>query len=73
MSKNNIPEKNIFKFLIGRQVKALYSDEGKSKKVIGLLKEVTDKYIIVNDVVVGLGDNFIACIPIKDSSLNCGK
>jgi hypothetical protein len=56
----------ILKTLVGKQVKALYYDEGKSKKVVGTLKEATNQYLIINDVVVGLGVNFIACIPIKE-------
>ena len=67
MSEN---DKTILKELVGLQVKALYSDEGKSKKVIGTLREVTEKYIVVNDVVVGLGNSFIACIPIKETSFD---
>ena len=67
MSEN---DKTILKELVGLQVKALYSDEGKSKKVIGTLREVTEKYIVVNDVVVGLGNSFIACIPIKEASFD---
>lgn len=66
MSGENI----VLRTLIGRNVKALYNDEGKSKKVVGTLKEVTNKYLIINDVVVGLGNNFIACIPVRNGSLS---
>jgi len=60
----------VLKTLVGKQVKALYYDEGKSKKVVGTLNEANDRYLIINDVVVGLGINFIACIPIKEQQFN---
>jgi len=61
---------NLLKNLVGKWVKVLYNDEGKSKRVVGPLKEATDKYLIVNDVVVGLGTSFIACIPLKEENSN---
>jgi len=63
-------ENTVLKTLVGKQVKALYYDEGKSKKVVGTLNEANDRYLIINDVVVGLGINFIACIPIKEQQFN---
>jgi hypothetical protein len=53
------------KSLLGCKVKALFCDEGQTKKVIGLLVEVSDRYFVVNDVVIGLGEGFIACIPVR--------
>ncbi len=58
-------ENQYLKSLLGCRVKALFYDEGQTKKVIGTLVEVTDKYFVVNDVVIGFGEGFIACIPIK--------
>jgi len=52
-----------FKDLLGKQVKALFLDDGKTKVIIGILYEVNENYIIVNDVVIGLGSSFISCIP----------
>jgi hypothetical protein len=67
MSEN---ENKVLKTLVGKQVKALYYDEGKSKRVEGILVEATDRYLIVNDVVVGLGIAFIACIPQRIKPLD---
>lgn len=52
--------------LVGKPVKVLYSDEGETRVVRGLLDGVNDNYIIVDGVVIGLGRNFISCIP-KDN------
>jgi len=58
-------EKNHFEKLLGSPVKVLYVDDGKTKAVIGILNEVNldNSYIVVKDVVIGLGSNFISCIP----------
>ena len=56
-------DKNYFTKLLGTKVKALYVDNGTTKIVIGILQEVTSNYIVVNDVIIGLGSNFISCIP----------
>ena len=56
-------DKNYFTKLLGTRVKALYVDNGTTKIVIGILQEVTTNYIVVNDVIIGLGSNFISCIP----------
>jgi len=53
--------------MLGQEVKALFSDEGKTKVVRGILTEVNEKYIVVNNVVIGLGDNFISCILAKNN------
>jgi len=69
MKKEEINEGNEdveLKRLVGKKVKALYSDEGMSKKVVGTVNVATERYLIVNDVVIGLGVNFIACIPVKE-------
>ena len=54
-----------FKELLGKQVKALFLDNGKTKVIIGTLCEVDSNYIMVNDVVIGLGSSFISCIPLE--------
>jgi len=56
-------DNNYFTKLLGRSVKVLYTDDGKTKIVIGVLNEVNTNFIVVNDVVIGLGSNFISCIP----------
>lgn len=56
-------EKNSFEKLIGKQVKVKYSDEGTTCIVKGTLNEVNDSFVIVNDIVIGLGKSFISCIP----------
>ena len=52
-----------FTKLLGTRVKALYLDNGTTKIVIGILQEVDTNFIVVNNVVIGLGSNFISCIP----------
>lgn len=64
MNENNV----LVNQLVGKRVKVLYNDEGKSKRIVGILKDATEKYLIVNDVIVGLGPNFIACIPSKEDN-----
>jgi len=56
---------NHFDKLLGSPVKVLYVDDGKTKAVIGILNEVNldNNYIVVKDVIIGLGPNFISCIP----------
>ena len=52
-----------FSNLIGKRVKAVFKDGDKTKVIIGILNDVNDKYILIDDAIVGLGDNFIFCIP----------
>ena len=59
-------DENYFTKLLGTKVKALYVDNGTTKIVIGILQEFDSNYIVVNDVVIGLGSNFISCIPKKE-------
>jgi len=59
---------NYFTKLLGRSVKVLYTDDGKTKIVIGTLEEVQPTFIVVNDVIIGLGTNFISCIPREVSN-----
>ena len=54
---------NVFSELKGRQVKVLFSDAGRTKVVTGTLNEVKDTYIVVDEMVIGLGLNFISCKP----------
>ncbi len=56
-------DNNYFTKLLGRSVKVLYTDNGKTKIVIGTLQNVDTNFIVVNDVAIGLGSNFISCIP----------
>ena len=56
-------ERNSFYALLGKYVKVKYLDENTTCIVKGILNDVNDSYIIVNDVVIGLGSNFISCIP----------
>lgn len=49
--------------IIGSKVKVLFLDEGRTKVVFGTLNEVNDTYIVVDDVMIGLGANFISCLP----------
>lgn len=52
-----------FSNLIGKRVKAVFKDGDKTKVIMGILNDVNDKYILIDDAIVGLGDNFIFCIP----------
>ena len=63
-------DNNHFEKLLGSIVKVLYVDDGKTKAVIGVLNEVNldNNYIVVKDVAVGLGSNFISCIPREEKN-----
>lgn len=52
-----------FSYLIGKKVKAVFKDGEKTKVVVGILNDVTDKYLLIDEAFIGLGDNFIFCIP----------
>ncbi len=54
---------NNFSDLIGKKVKAVFKDGGKTKVVIGVLNNATNKYLLIDNAIVGLGDNFIFCVP----------
>ena len=54
---------NFLSSLIGKRVKALYSDEGTTHVVKGILQEVQEDHIVVDGVIIGRGKNFISCIP----------
>lgn len=58
-------ERNNLKSLLGTFVKVKYLDENTTCIVRGILNEIgqDETYIIVNDVVIGLGRNFISCTP----------
>ena len=55
--------------LKGSKVKVLFCDEGKTKVIKGVLREVGDTYIIVDSVIIGLGNSFISCIPQNDKEV----
>jgi len=56
-------EKNFFYSLLGKRVKIKYLDEGNTCIVKGTLNEINDSFIVVDTVIIGLGSNFISCIP----------
>ena len=58
-----------FSDFLNKPVKALYLDDGKTKVVKGILQEVNDHYIIVENVVVGLGQNFISCVLLEGDNV----
>ena len=62
-------DKIFFDTLIGQRVKVRYLDDGLTHVVKGVLQEVNDTYIVVDDVVVGLGSNFISCVKQKEMML----
>jgi len=55
-----------FSKLKGQKVKVLFLDNGKTKVIKGTLKQVHETYIIVDTVIIGLGSNFISCIPQEE-------
>lgn len=57
---------NYFLNLMGKRVKVKYLDEETTCVIKGILNEANDQYIVVNDVVVGLGKTFISCIPQEE-------
>ncbi len=62
--------------LLNTEVKVLYNDPGRcTHVVVGLLTEIDPerKYIVVNGVIIGLGDNFISCIPKNQRALPEGN
>lgn len=66
---------NHFEKLLGNVVKAKYYDiKPDGAKVVcvvtGILFEINDKYIVVNDVIIGLNDFFIACYPLEGNNAN---
>jgi uncharacterized protein (UPF0128 family) len=62
-------DKTFFNSLIGQRVKVRYLDDGSTHVVKGILQEVNDTYIVVDDVVIGLGSNFISCVKQKETML----
>jgi len=64
-------ENNYFFKLLKKRVKVLYRDEDRTHVMKGILREVDPdgKFIVVNDVVIGLGDNFISCIPQREGGI----
>jgi len=54
--------------LIGKKVKVVFIDAGVTKVVRGTLKEVGSSYLIVDNAIIGLGHNFISCLPIGGKS-----
>lgn len=60
---------SIFSRYLGKRVKACFLDDGRTKVVFGILNEVNSNYIVVDTVIIGLGTNFISCIPQDQNSL----
>ncbi|HEC87040.1 MAG TPA: hypothetical protein ENI49_04140 [Thermoplasmatales archaeon] len=54
---------SVLSSLLNRPVKAIFKDGTRIKVVKGTLREVTENYIIIDDVIIGLGESFISCIP----------
>jgi len=54
---------NYFTGYLNKKVKVLFLDDGRSKVIVGILNESNDHYIVVDNVAIGLGQNFISCIP----------
>ena len=52
-----------FSKLLGRRVKVVFVDDGRTKVVTGILNVVNANFIMVDEAVIGLGHNFISCIP----------
>jgi len=53
--------KNYYSKLIGKKVKAVYLDDGKTKVIKGILNGATDNHIIIDEVIIGLGPTFVSC------------
>jgi len=60
---------NNFSDLIGKRVKAVFKDGDKNKVVVGILNEATNKYLLIDDAIIGLGDNFIFCVPQEGNNV----
>jgi len=56
-------ESTYFTTLIGQYVKVKYLDNGITCIIKGILQEANETFIVVEDVAVGLGPNFISCLP----------
>ena len=59
----------VFSNLLGRRVKAVFVDDGRTKVVTGILNFVNTNFIMVDDAIIGMGPNFISCIP-KEGDYN---
>ena len=62
-------EKDYFSKLLGRRVKVVFIDDGRTKVITGILNVVNTNFIMVGEAIVGLGPNFISCIP-KEGNFN---
>ena len=62
-------ENTSFSKYLNKRVKAVFKDQDKTKVVVGILKEVNEKYIVIDEVMIGLGDNFIFCLPQQEGAL----
>lgn len=56
-------EEELFSKLLGKQVKVVFIDDGRTKVVTGILNAVNANFVMVDDAIIGLGHNFISCMP----------
>ena len=59
-------EKNNFSKLLGRRVKVVFVDDGRTKVITGTLNVVNTNFIMVDEAIIGMGSNFISCMPKED-------
>lgn len=57
----------VFSNLLGRRVKVVFVDDGRTKVVTGTLNFVNTNFIMVDDAIIGLGSGFISCIPREEN------
>lgn len=59
-------DEELFSKLLGRRVKVVFVDDGRTKVITGTLNFVNSNVIMVDDAIVGLGSGFISCIPREE-------
>ena len=62
----NEMDEELFSKLLGRRVKVVFVDDGRTKVITGTLNFVNSNVIMVDDAIVGLGSGFISCIPREE-------
>lgn len=58
-------EEDHFSKLLGRRVKVVFVDDGRTKVVTGILNVANLNLMMVDEVIIGLGSGFISCIPVE--------
>jgi ribosome maturation factor RimP len=61
-------EEDHFSKILGRQVKVVFVDDGRTKVVTGILNVANSNLVMVDDVIIGLGPGFISCIPVEGNN-----